>query len=315
MTKYTFLLPAYKGRYLAEMLHSIQNQTFVDFKVLVSDDDSPDNLYTICQPFLKDNRFTYRRNDSNIGVKDLVAHWNLLVDLCDSEYLILASDDDFYAPDFLKEIDSLIVNYPHVSLFRSRVNKVDDNGILLAKDGYYEEYVNQLLFIAQCYNNVQIKCVSNYVYKTKELKKAGGFVPFPLAWSSDLATAIMMSKNGCVNTGGCYFNFRQSGLNISSKHNSAKESSLKVEGLLQYFKWLNILLDEISVDDKYEETTLKFVQDKHREEIQMMIKYDIIGCKTKDFIQIIRRIKKMHLDVSYIFLYYFKKRIYKLTHI
>ena len=36
--KYTFLVPAYKGRYLNEMLLSIQRQTYTKFKVIISDD-------------------------------------------------------------------------------------------------------------------------------------------------------------------------------------------------------------------------------------------------------------------------------------
>lgn len=41
-SKYTFLLPAYKTRYLEKMLVSITNQTYTDFKVIISDDCSPE---------------------------------------------------------------------------------------------------------------------------------------------------------------------------------------------------------------------------------------------------------------------------------
>lgn len=44
MCKYTFLLPAYKGRFLDEMLRSIQGQTYTNFKVIISDDCSPEGL-------------------------------------------------------------------------------------------------------------------------------------------------------------------------------------------------------------------------------------------------------------------------------
>ena len=109
MPKYTFLLPAYKGRFLNEMLRSIQGQTYTDFKVIISDDCSPENLKIICEPYLQDSRFTYRCNQENMGSKSLVSHWNLLVDMCDTEYLIMASDDDVYEPQFLEEIDKLTV--------------------------------------------------------------------------------------------------------------------------------------------------------------------------------------------------------------
>ena len=96
-TKYTFLLPAYKATYFEETLLSIKNQFYKDFKVLVSDDCSPENLESIFQRAVGDDaRFTFRRNAENMGSKSLVSHWNLLVDLCDTKYLILASDDDVY---------------------------------------------------------------------------------------------------------------------------------------------------------------------------------------------------------------------------
>ena len=119
--KYTFLLPAYKGKYLEEALRSILSQTYSDFKVIVSDDCSPENLQDIVEKFQDDNRVVYRRNQENIGGKSLVAHWNLLLDLCDTEYCILASDDDVYSPEFLSEIDALTIQYASVDLFHARV--------------------------------------------------------------------------------------------------------------------------------------------------------------------------------------------------
>ena len=99
--KYTFLLPAYKVKFLEKALNSIINQTYSDFKVIVSDDCSPENIKAIVDKF-SDERISYRRNSCNIGSKSLVSHWNLLLDLCDTEYFILASDDDVYEKEFFR---------------------------------------------------------------------------------------------------------------------------------------------------------------------------------------------------------------------
>ena len=101
-TKYTFLLPAYKVTFFEKALFSIKNQTFKNFKVIVSDDCSPENLRSVYDRVVGDDtRFVYRRNEVNIGSKSLVSHWNLLVDMCDTEFLIMASDDDVYDLNFL----------------------------------------------------------------------------------------------------------------------------------------------------------------------------------------------------------------------
>ena len=97
MIKYTFLLPAYKPQFLEEALLSIKNQTYTDFCVIVSDDCSPFELKPIYDKVCAgDSRFSYRRNEENMGGKSLVSHWNLLVEMCETEWLIMASDDDVY---------------------------------------------------------------------------------------------------------------------------------------------------------------------------------------------------------------------------
>jgi len=227
MSKYTFLLPAFKTKYLAEMLESIKNQTYKDFKVLISDDCSPEPIREVCEPYLSDPRFSYRINEENMGSKSLVSHWNLLVDMCDTEFLIMASDDDVYAPTFLEEIDKLQVKYPEVDLLRARAQIIDDKGLFIRKDACYEEYVDQLEYICQYEYIWRIECVANMVCRTSALRHIGGYVDFPLAWSSDTATANTLAKNGCANTKDILFSFRMSGTNISSGELGNKAQILK----------------------------------------------------------------------------------------
>lgn len=218
--KYTFLLPAYKATYFEETLFSIKNQFYKDFKVLVSDDCSPENLESIFQRAVGDDaRFTFRRNAENMGSKSLVSHWNLLVDLCDTKYLILASDDDVYDKQFLEEVDRLIQKYPEVDLIRGRVQRSDGTRILDV-DTIRDEFESQLTFLLNTYRKKQIQCIANYVFKTKSLKENGGFVALPLAWGSDEATIVSLTKNGVAITKSVLFSFRWSGRNISTNYSS-----------------------------------------------------------------------------------------------
>ena len=140
-TRYTFLVPSYKASFLEEALESIKNQTYTDFKVLVSDDCSPENLKPIYEKVCgNDPRFAFRRNEANMGGKSLVSHWNLLVDLCDTEYLIMASDDDVYEPKFLEEIDALVEKYPKVDILRAKARRTE-NGRLAREDFNLDEYM------------------------------------------------------------------------------------------------------------------------------------------------------------------------------
>lgn len=245
--KYTFLLPAYKGHFLDEMLRSIRSQTYTDYKVIISDDCSPEDLYGICKPYLSDSRFSYRRNEKNIGGGDLVAHWNLLVDMCDTEYLIMASDDDVYESLFLEEIDKLTVKYPQVNLFRGRVDNINTDGYKTKEDKQLPEFENNRQFLESHFSDGNLKCVGNHVFSTKKLKEINGFHTTPLAWYSDQITAIEMSDNGCGNTKGIVFHFRLSNENISGRKSTKEIACKKAYATIYADRWFKEYLKKRNI--------------------------------------------------------------------
>lgn len=239
-SRFSFLLPAYKGHFLSEALQSIQMQTFRDFVCIVSDDCSPEDLFTIYNQTVGDDpRFVFRRNVTNIGGKSLVSHWNQLVDLCKTEFFIMASDDDVYHPCFLEEINRLTKKWPGVNLFRVRVKKIDENGNILINDAFYPEYLDQAHFFYKNFANDIIACESCYCYKTDALKEIGGYIDYPSAWFTDDATHIVLSKNGCVSSSQVLFSFRHSKINISNTYANAIDSKKKVEASLAFYKWVS----------------------------------------------------------------------------
>lgn len=250
--KYTFLLPAYKARFFEEALLSIKNQTYRDFKVIVSDDCSPEELKPIYDKVCGDDpRFTFRRNEENMGSKSLVSHWNLLVDMCDTEWLIMAGDDDVYDPTFLDEMDRLSEKYPKVDLLHARARVIDADGEVIKLDSAYDEYVSQIEFLAFLGKIDHIECVGNYVYRTSVLKKQGGFVDLPLAWASDAATNNKMSREGCATSVNFLFHFRMSGVNISSTGNESNQVSKdKIRAVLMFDEDLESLFSSFVLNNK-----------------------------------------------------------------
>jgi glycosyltransferase involved in cell wall biosynthesis len=278
--KYTFLLPAYKGRFLDEMLRSIQGQTYRDFKVIISDDCSPEDLRSICEPYLADPRFTYRRNAENMGSKSLVSHWNMLVDMCDTEFLILASDDDVYEPQFLEEIDKLTVKYPKVDLFRARVNNINHLGEILRTEGQSDELLNHESFILRLYDTDFIGGEPTYCYRTKVLHEKGLFVDFPLAWFSDDATNIMMSVGGCAITQNPLFNSRSSNIQITNQWGKSEDSIKKVAATLAFYKWMNEFITHFKGNKSKEEIVRRYQRKVHSN-----IQNYIYHCPLTDFLK------------------------------
>lgn len=305
-TKYTFLLPAYKPDFFEEALRSIKSQTFSDFKVLVSDDCSPHDLKSIFDKVCEDDeRFQYRRNEENMGGKNLVSHWNLLVDMCDTEYLILASDDDLYEKTFLEEVDKLARKYPEVDLIRARVENINENGDVLFKDVSLQEIVSQVEFTAQIFYNNVIQCIANYVFKKDTLRSFGGFLCFPLAWFSDTATVLKISNRGVANTKDILFGFRHSNQNISFR-GETKESNYKkalAATLFRnwFFKYLKELAShELSISESYLIPLIK----RHSEGyIDWMVTVYIRGCKFTDFCRLVVKQPGVMLKMQSLYLY------------
>lgn len=241
--RFTFLLPAYKTRYLEEALQSILCQTYRDFCVIVSDDASPEPIEEVVGRF-DDARICYRRNPKNLGGGRLVDHWNLLLDLCESEFVIVASDDDLYAPAFLERVNGLINTCPDADLFRVGAEMIDGEGKILRKESGKDSVLSTEAFIHHMLNPQSILCVGNYVMRATCLREMGGFVSLPLAWKADSATLLALSHNGVAACEEPLFSFRMSGVNISSL--SGRQASIdrqKIAATLSFYSWMTRHLD------------------------------------------------------------------------
>lgn len=244
---FSFVLPAYKGKYLAEAINSILHQSYQNFELVIVDDCSPDSIREIVSSF-NDDRISYYRNEKNIGGKDLVAQWNHCLTLAKGDYVILATDDDLYESDFLKEISALANKYPDVNLLQSRIMQIEDSGKILGMDGYYKERMTFEEFVF-CKMHGMKSGIPQYVFKKKALVEAGGFVSFPHAWASDEASAILMAKNGVAISNKCLVKFRLcSGINITSNNRLMPD---KTRAMLLYYGWLKDHLSQIRGSDEY----------------------------------------------------------------
>ena len=101
------------GCYLEECLTSVMNQTFNDYAVLIIDNASEDNTQQIAENWVKkDHRFTYVRNETNIG---LLGSSRKSYALTRAELVLLLSADDLIEPQFLEKTVAALDRYPECS--------------------------------------------------------------------------------------------------------------------------------------------------------------------------------------------------------
>lgn len=237
MTKISFILPAWKARFLKEAVASIVAQTSPDWELVVVDDCSPEPLQEIVERF-GDPRIRYVRNERNLGGENLVRQWNHCITFATGDYIVLAADDDLYRPTFCAECIRLANKYPEADLIHSSVEQIDEDGNHLEDDSILPELTSKYEYLNWWVTGRSFTCIGNFAFKRTALLDMGGFIDFPCAFGSDIATPISLSRNGVANTSEMLFCFRQSAQHLSADSSRFKE---KLEAVSQLSEWLQAI--------------------------------------------------------------------------
>lgn len=112
-------IPTYNGaKYLQEALDSVICQTYRNFEVIISDDNSTDNTISIIEDFQKSVIFpvhVFHHSPSGIG-----ANWNNCLKNANGEYIKFLFQDDVLFPECIEEMVSGISKDANLGLVASK---------------------------------------------------------------------------------------------------------------------------------------------------------------------------------------------------
>ena len=102
VAKVSIGVPVYNvEEYLRECLNSIMEQTFTDFEVIMVDDGSTDNSFSICQEYVaKDNRFKLIHQEN----KGLAGARNTCIKNMHGEFITWIDSDDVVDNNYLERL-------------------------------------------------------------------------------------------------------------------------------------------------------------------------------------------------------------------
>ncbi len=246
----SFVLPAWKGLYLKDAITSILAQTNPAWELVIVDDCSPEPLQEIVDSF-KDTRIRYIRNERNLGGENLVRQWNHSISFAVGNYIVLAADDDLYRPSFCEEVLCLAKKYPQVDLIHSSVEQIDQDGEHLWDDSILPEFTNKYEYLNWWLTGRSFTCIGNFAFKRTALLEMGGFMDFPCAFGSDIATPISLSQNGVANTQEMLFCFRQSKQHLSADQSRFKEKLDAISQLSEFLRAIRYEEPDNPADKKF----------------------------------------------------------------
>ncbi len=117
-------LPVYNGElFLKKALESLLNQTYSNFELIISDNNSTDSTQKICQEYAKnDKRIQYIRQEKNIGA---FSNFSFVLTKATRKYFMWAAVDDYWDADFIQKNLDVLQQNPNVIC---SISKIDTYG-------------------------------------------------------------------------------------------------------------------------------------------------------------------------------------------
>jgi glycosyltransferase involved in cell wall biosynthesis len=112
-TEISVLLPTFKREtIIGRAIDSILNQSYTNFKLIIVDDNSPDNTEHVVKKY-NDERIKYIKNSLNIGHP---INFAKCMDLVESDFFMIFGDDDEMMPNSLELLITFLLKYPNIPL-------------------------------------------------------------------------------------------------------------------------------------------------------------------------------------------------------
>ncbi len=118
--RFSIIIPLYnKAPYVRKALESVCAQTYTDWECIIVDDGSTDGSAAICEEFCHSltPSLVHSFNIINQPNAGVAAARNRGVAKSTGEYICFLDADDWWAPEFLAEIDNLIAAYPDAGIY------------------------------------------------------------------------------------------------------------------------------------------------------------------------------------------------------
>ena len=144
--RFSVIIPLYnKAPYVAKAINSVLAQTFADYELIIMDDGSKDDSFSIALKMIEGHGRCHLYRQKNAGVS--MAR-NNGVALSQGDYLCFLDADDWWEPTFLEEMSKLIKEFPGAGIYGTNYTIVNETkhktrvAPIGVEDGFEKGYIN-----------------------------------------------------------------------------------------------------------------------------------------------------------------------------
>ncbi len=198
MEKVDILLATYNGeKYIREQIDSILNQTYKEFRLLISDDGSNDGTRDILNEYkAKDDRIEIFMQEENLGV---VKNFEFLLKKVEAKYYMFSDQDDIWKNEKIEK--SLNKIEEGFDLVYTDLEVVDEN-LNVTYESYWK--LKGIYKKIKKYNNFESLYLNNFITGCTVISKKeliDSFMPLPNISKfvlHDYWISLIVSQNGKI---------------------------------------------------------------------------------------------------------------------
>lgn len=191
---FSIILPVRNGgSYVKECVHSILQQTFTNFNLIVLDNCSTDGTIEWIES-LHDAKIIIYRSNRPLSIEE---NWARIKDVPKNTFMTMIGHDDLLHPDYLQEMNALIAKHPKARLYQTHFKYINETGAVVRPCLPMDEvqYVHE--FLACQMTRTIDSTGTGYIMRSGDFDAAGGMpVHYPNLIYSDFALWITLMSLG-----------------------------------------------------------------------------------------------------------------------
>lgn len=155
------------GKYLARCIESIENQSFSNYEIIITDDASTDISHEILKKYKKNKKFKIFFNDKSLG---LTVNLINMIKFAKGNFICRQDSDDISDKFRIEIILDLFKKNQNLVLISSSPVIIDKNGFLVKKT-----YQNRILVDKAAFSRGNILTHGSVMFKKKAYLNVGGY--------------------------------------------------------------------------------------------------------------------------------------------
>ena len=256
MKHLTIIVPYYNIRYFSQTLESLAKQSIPDFKVIIGNDNSPEDPINIIDNFKDRLDLTYLYFKDNLGKRDLTQHWKRCIDFVKTDWFLVLGDDDILSEKAVEGFYKTISKkHFDVNVLRFDVQVINGEGVKQSDIIRYVDGEKATTFIFKRAKNEVRSSLGEYVFRIEDYRK-NGISFYPKAFYSDNLMVLKYSGFGSIkNIEDGFVQIRVSPHSLSGNINNMND--IAKAGYLFYTDLILNYKENFNVKQKFE--FMKFV--------------------------------------------------------